>query len=331
MLRSGFRSVNNYSSQICFVDVCERDLDFVLAEEIECSQSFRSWFLVRTGAVPEKGELIRLGRSVSTQHGETDLLVVHGGANGLRRALLIENKIAASFMERQPERYRVRGDAGIRDGDWEEFATVLVAPTLYLKDVPEKKFDYQVSYEECEKALAGADLRAEFKRRIFRAACSKARRPWNKIVDLALTEWFKEARSFAVGRFPDLPLAAEGGGRAPSSKWITFAVRGFPQSRVIVEIKPHNGIVDLRFSGVEIGDLRRELSALEPDGTDTVVAGKSVAIRTLHPKVNTDQPFFGQEEILLPMLASADQLRKFAEEHKEKINRLLGYDPTQGN
>jgi hypothetical protein len=323
--------MNEDPSQVSFMDVCERDLDFVLAEEIECSQSFRSWFLERTGAPPDMRELLRLGRSVSTQHGETDLLVVHGGANGLRRALLIENKIAASLTELQPERYRVRGNAGMNAGEWDEFATVLIAPELYLKDVPEKKFDHRVSYQECEKALDGADLRAQFKRRIFRAACDKAKRPWDKIIDMALTEWFKEARSFAVGRFPNLPLSAEGGGRAPSSKWTTFAVRGFPQSRVIVEIKPHNGVVDLRLSGVEIGDLRRELSALKPDGTDTVVAGKSVAIRTLHPKVDTDRPFFGQEEILQPMLASADQLRKFAEEQKERIMRLLGYDPSQGD
>jgi hypothetical protein len=245
--------------------------------------------------------------------------------------LLIENKIAASFTELQPERYRVRGNAGMNNGEWEGFATVLIAPELYLKDVPERKFDHRVSYQECEKALEGADLRAQFKRRIFLAACDKAKRPWDKIIDVALTGWFKEARSFAVGRFPDLPLPAEGGGRAPSSKWITFAVRGFPQSRVTVEIKPHNGVVDLRLSGVGIGDLRRELDAVRPGGTDTVVAGKSVAIRALHPKVNIDRPFFGQEETLHPMLASADQLRKFAEEHKERIMRLLGYDPAQGD
>ena len=316
--------MNEDHSQVSFVDVCERDLDFVLAEEIECSQTFRSWFLERTGAASDMRELLRLGRSVITQHGETDLLVVHGGANGVRRALLIENKIAASFTGLQPERYRVRGNAGIKDGEWAMFATVLIAPQVYLKDVPEKKFDYRVSYQECERALDGDDLRAQFKRRIFHAACDKAKRPWDKVVDLALTEWFKEARSFAAGAFPDLPLPAEGAGRAPSSKWITFAVRGFPQSRVIIEIKPHNGVVDLRFPGVEIGDLRRGLGTLVLNGTDTVVAGKSVAIRILHPKVNTDQPFLGQEESLRPMLASADLLHKFAAEHKEKIIGLLG-------
>jgi hypothetical protein len=323
--------MNDDRSQVSFVDVCERDLDFVLAEEIECSQSFRSWFLERTGSSPDVRELLRVGRSVTTQHGETDLLVVHGGANGVRSALLIENKIAASFTELQPERYRVRGNEGKKNGEWTDFATVLIAPELYLKDVHDNKFDYHVSYEDCEKALNGADLRAQFKRRIFRAACEKAKRPWDKIVDLALTEWFKEARSFAAGRFPDLPLPAEGdGGRAPTSKWITFPVRGFPQSRVIVEIKPHNGVVDLRFVGVTTGDLRRELETLKPFGAESHEAksGKSASLRTRHQKVNTDQPFFGQKEILEPMLASADQFRKFAEEHKERIMRLLGYDPS---
>src|SRR5437868_3403456 len=118
-----------HSDHFSFIDISERDLDFVLAEEIECSQSFRSWFLERTGATPEHiHKILRLERSISTQDGETDLLVVHGDANALRRALLIENKIAASFTRLQPERYTVRGEKGIRAGDWTEFTTVLVAP-----------------------------------------------------------------------------------------------------------------------------------------------------------------------------------------------------------
>jgi hypothetical protein len=103
----------------------------------------------------------------------------------------------------------------------------------------------------------------------------------------------------------------------------------FPGSRVKIEIKPHNGVVDLRLWGVEIGDLRRELDGLKPTGSDTVVARKSVSIRMQHPKVKMDLPFNGQEEKLRPMLDSADQLRSFAEKHKQKIMYLLGYGPQE--
>jgi hypothetical protein len=213
----------------------------------------------------------------------------------------------------------------------------LVAPKVYLEGVNRMAFDFQISYEDCEKALTGTDTRAAFKRRIFRAACSKAAGPWVKIVDYPLTTWFQQARNFGITHFPDLPLPSEaedkGGksGRAPTSKWITFSVGSFPASRVKIEIKPHDGIVDLRLSGVEIGDLRRELDSLRPIGSDTVVAGKSVSIRTRHPKVNTDLPFEGQEETLRPMVSSADQLRRFAEQHKQKLMCLLDYGSAEAD
>ena len=257
--------------------------------------------------------------------------MVHGDGNGISRALLIENKIAASFTQFQPESYRVRGNAGIQAGEWTDFATVLIAPELYLKEVAESKFDHRISYEECEKSLDGVGSRAEFKRRIFQTACGKAQRPPGpRTIDPEVTAWFVAARNFGVNEFPDLPLPAEGAGRAPSNKWITFAVRGFPQSRVIVEIKPHNGVVDLRFFGVGIGDLRRELETLKPSEAETHVAksGKSVSIRTNHAPVNLGQPLVGQETILQPMLASADRLLKFAQDQRGKIMRLLGYDPS---
>ena len=316
-----------------FVDVSERDLDFVLAEEIECSRSFRAWFLQKTSEPDQIHELLRLGRSISTRHGETDLLVVSRNGNGLSRALLIENKIAASFTPLQPERYGIRGKEGIDSGEWNAFATVLIAPERYLTGVAENKFTQRVSYEDCEKALDGIDSRTEFKRRIFRAACSKAQQPWTQRIDPAVTAWFVAARSFGVEQFPDLPLPAEGQGRAPSSKWITFVLKCFLQSRVIIEIKPHVGVVDLRLSGVRIGDLRRELGALIPDGAETHEAksGKSVSIQTKHTPMDLEGLFWGQEMNLQPMLASADRFLKFAQDQRERITRLLGYDPPNGD
>ena len=309
-----------------FVDVSERDMDFLFAEELECDPTFRAWFLGRTGGSEGKGGLLRVGRSISTAQGETDLLMVHATANGSRRAVMIENKVAAPFMRLQPERYRLRGEKGVEHGDWDEFATVLIAPLRRLEGVPAGTFDHHVSYEECEAALGGSNARVDFKRRVLRAACGKARVPWIASIDVAVTAWFKAARRFGVMEFPDLPLAAEGRGRPATSTWLVFRLRAFPQSRVLIEIKPMNGVVDLRFTDVAIGEMRRTLTSL-PDGADTVAAtsGKSVSIRFSHPPATLANPFPGQEETLRPMLASADKLLRYAATHEAKILAMLGY------
>src|ERR1700756_3900990 len=95
-----------------FVDVTERDMDFLFAEELECDPVFRAWFLDRTGSSEGAQGLLRVGRSISTRHGETDLLLVHRAHDGSRRAVMIENKVAAAFMPLQAERYRLRGEGG---------------------------------------------------------------------------------------------------------------------------------------------------------------------------------------------------------------------------
>ena len=136
-----------------------------------------------------------------------------------------------------------------------------------------------------------------------------------------------QARAFGVDRFPDLALPPEGTGRAPTSKWLSWYLKGFPNSRVGVEIKPHLGVVDLRFQGVPIGDLRRTFGLHLPLGAETEQAssGKSAAIRMRHEPLRTDLPFTGQERMFEALLGSADTLQRLAEDHRSEVMRLLGY------
>jgi hypothetical protein len=233
--------------EFAFIDVSERDMDFLLAEEIECDQQFVCWLIDRTDGVSAGAKVVRVGRSVVTRQGETDLLVVYSTPGGGTRALLIENKIAAPFTRLQAERYRIRGNEGVRDGEWSEFATVLVAPQKRIADKTSRVFDYQISYEECEAAVSGTGPRAQFKRRALRAACQKARIPGIPKVDADHTAWFAAARQLSVAEFPDIPLPAETG-RAFNNAWLSVILKDYPLSRVQLEIKPGNGVVDLRIA-----------------------------------------------------------------------------------
>ncbi len=240
---------------------------------------------------------------------------------------MVENKIAAAFTHLQPDRYRKRGEEGRHAKKWDTYVTVLIAPERRLSDVRLEAFDCMLSYEEVLMILAGDSARTEYKRRMIRAACAKSRIPWTKTADPNLTAWFSEARRYGVSAYPDLPLPAETEERAPSNKWFVFYLREFPQSRVLVEIKPHVGVVDLRFKGVRIGDLRRELGDQSPDGaeTDEASSGKSVSIRIRHPSANTNISVVGQEVVLNKMFESANILMEFARARVPKIMDLLGY------
>lgn len=136
------------------LQVNERQLAFMVLEELACSPSFGRWFLGQTGhSGPGTLELLHLLQPTSTDDGETDFLVVHVTPRG-RRALLIDNKLGAAFTQSQPARFRSRGQTGIAAGCWQEFATVLAAPLHYLTDASEAGFDHKVPYETIRQAIA---------------------------------------------------------------------------------------------------------------------------------------------------------------------------------
>lgn len=76
--------------------VAERDIDMLLMEEFLSESGFTEWFVAATAGWPTDG-LRTLGawHSVSSEHGESDLVVLVTANDGQRSALLIENKVNA--------------------------------------------------------------------------------------------------------------------------------------------------------------------------------------------------------------------------------------------
>jgi hypothetical protein len=149
--------------------VDERQMDFMLLEELACSPPFAHWFLGQTGHTGAGTlELLRF------LHGATDLLVVHGIATG-SRALLIETKAGAAFARSRPERYRIRGQAGVVAGCWQEFATVLAAPQHYLTDAAQGMFDHRIPYETIRQAIEAHGDPARIARKLKLLDCAIAK------------------------------------------------------------------------------------------------------------------------------------------------------------
>lgn len=203
---------------------------------------------------------------------------------------------------------------------------MLIAPQRRIVGRTPDSFDFRISYEDCEATIGGSGPRADFKRRVLRAACRKARVPGTPKVDVGHTAWFAAARRFGTAEFPDIPLPAETG-RAFNNTWLALVLSDYPLSRVQIEIKPQQGVVDLRFYDLRVGDLRREFPAL-PEGADTeqAASGKSSSIRMRHPPAGVRLPFEGQEVLLRPMLKGADTLMRLAKRHGKGIMMLLGYE-----
>jgi hypothetical protein len=309
----------------------EQEMDFLILEELACSPPFAEWFMRQTGyEQASASSLLRLGRSVSAYNGETDLLVVHSTALG-KRALLMESKVGAGFTSFQPERYRTRGQAGIDAGNWQEFITVLMAPQSYLDGASKYLFNYTVPYEKIKHAVAayGDPKRVAFKLHILDLAITKAKESWRPIVSPEVTAFFRGFRNFAVPRLPEIPWPSEANSRPAGSTWVQIRIPPLP-SRVLIEVKPDSGIVDLRLFGVPEGILRGSLDRL-PVGADTAPAAKSSAVRLRTPKMKVRSPFEGQEAEAGQHLAAVRTLAAFARQEVKKLFTLLGDPRTSWN
>jgi hypothetical protein len=130
--------------------VAERDLDFVLVEELSVNDEFCDWFTSRLYREPVFASSIGAWHSVSDASlGETDVLYMFKSDEDGRIAVLIENKIDAGAQPTQAARYQQRGEKGKQAKDWDDFMTCLVAPSQYLIGANQAdNYDSQVSYEE---------------------------------------------------------------------------------------------------------------------------------------------------------------------------------------
>ncbi len=128
----------------------KRDLDLFILEELHSDSGFVGWF----------GEQVGLGsflcreaeHSISAKSnakwGETDVLAIFS-KDAESVAVLIEDKIAAEFTERQAQRYHERAGDLVRLGRAQRYLTVLVAPSVYLASVPaDDRWDKRLEIEK---------------------------------------------------------------------------------------------------------------------------------------------------------------------------------------
>lgn len=151
---------------------------------------------------------VAIRRSVAeTSLGETDIELIVETDDG-RCGILIENKIRAPLMDRQFARYRLRGEAGIRNGQWQRFKVILMSPQSYFHALAIEhcsQIDANLSYELLIEFLADRPEFA-FKRHVFESAIADFRKGYVKSPDVAMMEFYENYWAVASSQFPQLRL-----------------------------------------------------------------------------------------------------------------------------
>lgn len=165
--------------------------------------------LVLTVAAEARSAIpVAIRRSVAeTSLGETDIeLVVE--THDDRCGILIENKVRAPLMDRQFARYRMRGEAGIRNNQWQRFKVILMSPRSYFQTLAfehSSQIDANLSYEVVVDFLAERPEFA-FKRHVFESAIADFRKGYVKSPDAAMMEFYQNYWTVASSEFPQLRL-----------------------------------------------------------------------------------------------------------------------------
>lgn len=163
----------------------EVEIDHLLAEELACDPAFVGRFLEACG-LPCDG-LTVTGTTAEPSFGGDgfgDLLVEGATPEGLKVALLVEDKITAGPAVRQAERYAAFANL-LRGLGFDRVWTILVAPASYRGE--RDRYDAFVSLETLAKLIASPDpARTTYRRAVIERALEKKASTGVQVPDPAL-------------------------------------------------------------------------------------------------------------------------------------------------
>jgi hypothetical protein len=296
----------------------EHDVDILLVEETYASPEFRQWLVKQaTGNDVANVRLKWARRSVSQSGlGESDVVFVYDQPSGLRQAILIENKISAPAQPTQGDRYRRRGQAGIKSNKWASFRTMILAPQEYLgKSADVARFDAQVSYEALREWFLGVqpgDDRMAYKAEVVKSGIERMKNGWLIVPDEKVTQFFRDYWQFSQqAEFRRLEMH-EPRGVPKGNNEITFYPSELNRRRGLRLVhKFEKGWVDLMVAGASsrVDRLRIANQSILPSDVTVVIAAQSAAFRIVVPEsMSREESFAGQEGVARKAMEAAIRL-----------------------
>lgn len=281
---------------ICkYRNISERDMDLLFMEAFATDSDFAAIFINRTGYADQPFLIVHAERSkVDNGLGESDLTVIYE-VEGIRHALLIEDKIDAVAMPDQHGRYIKRGNRGVERGEYATFDVFIVCPLKYRETNEEAaKYENFVSYEEC--------------RDFFKAKNDPHSRLWYQQISQALEtmkaeykvdlneiaiDSFQQYAAYQKEYYPRLRLMSHADTKKVNGWWPSYGV-GFKGAYIIH--KTNFNLVDLTISGAAdyLPELGVILKWLHQNGNNHITlekTGKSAAFRIYTPEIKMSKPF----------------------------------------
>ena len=276
-----------------FSVVSERDMDMLFLYAFAKDKGFLQLFLSKTEWSSQSMTVIDVELSKKDSDlGESDITVTLE-CDGVRYALLIEDKIDAVAMPKQHQRYIERAEKAVSSNDYADYRIFIVCPQKYHEtDEEAKKYENYVSYEECAAYFSKqSDLTSIIYYQQLNQAIEKAKKPpqinFNDCANIFLNRYYEYQKKY----YPNLTIRTK---TTSNGWWIRFGTR---LSGVILYHKTNFGAVDLQFAGAaqHIGLLERALNwyyTRSHGHAHALVTGESATLRIDVPALKTDEVGF---------------------------------------
>jgi hypothetical protein len=303
--------VSNYILPI--ESIQERDVDLILLEEFYTDDFFCEWFIDELN-FPKLTSKNGVWRSISDFGlGETDLLFSYQSKDK-KIAILIENKLDASFQDEQYIRYFKRAKEYVANNHFDEAYVVLVAPELYCKN--QSDFELYISYEMIADRLAfTGSKRNLFKKELLQIATEKLRRGYQPINSEIVQSFWVNYWNFKEQFFPSLEM------KKPTivpfnSDWPMLSDKRL--NNVLFYHKFGQGNIDATFKGISENQLE-SIKQLLPEDIILVKHSKSYSLRILSHKIDRTKSFDEEKEKVTDGLNQMIYLRDWILKHKISI------------
>jgi len=273
----------------------ERDIDVLLQEELIFNETVALAFAKALGFTqPLRVHDCRL--SVVDQTGETDVFALFE-IDGKRGVLLVENKIDAAFMPRQPERYRERAQLLVSAGKLDLAFCVLVAPRAYSPPSGDglQHFDAVISYEDIAAAISSASTaRANHRAALLLRAVEQARDSYTLAPVPEVGNLWQRIFAIARREFPGLEMA-EPSDKGSQSKWIIF--KADLPSKITIDWKITKASVELSFWPNAIHRPGKTIDLSDLVGARREMSGNTTIIRLAGPRPPNDWTKLSNQQI----------------------------------
>lgn len=244
--------------------------------------------------------------------GETDVEIVLANQT-TSLAVLIENKIRATRMIRQFERYRLRGEEGVAKSLWDKFLVVLAAPQRYIDSLPLQErelLDGCLTYEWIADWLEGHNRdRHAFKIHILREAISDSHAGYVKKRDTRMTAFHQGVYKIANSEFPGLRMAWVD--RAGHDDSIIHLPHALPRRGDKLLLKAKMGTAELRVDTRDPIGAESALRDLIDPGWRTTIAKSYAGVEIPVARVDPTLDFGEVEPHVRHFLGALIKLQEF--------------------